>query len=71
MTYPKPLTINDIYDIKKEHEALMKRNQETLDFWKRYGYKKQFIEYQHVSKTHTKKLLKNQEIWILLRIFGI
>ena len=40
MTYPKPLTTNDIYDIKKEHEALMKRNQETLDFWKRYGCKK-------------------------------
>ena len=35
-----PLTTNEIENIQKEHEALMKRNQETLDFWKRYGYKK-------------------------------
>ena len=35
-----PLTTSEIENIQKEHEALMKRNQETLDFWKRYGYKK-------------------------------
>jgi hypothetical protein len=40
MTQAKSLTINEIYDIQKEHEALMKRNQETLDFWKKYECKK-------------------------------
>ena len=40
MTQANPLTISQIENIQKGYEDLMKRNQETLDFWKRYGCKK-------------------------------
>ena len=34
---PNSLTINEVYDIKKEHEALMKRNDEIMKWMKQVG----------------------------------
>jgi hypothetical protein len=40
MTQANPLTTSQIENIQKGYEDLMKRNQETLEWMKRYGYKK-------------------------------
>ena len=37
---PNPLTINEIENIQKGYEDLMKRNEETLQWLKRYGFTK-------------------------------